>query len=124
MPPHEAPDRLTRFVQVTMVVNGILHLVGVAGMVVSRPGDGIARRLLASAIAALAMFLLVARRLRSDPRLVALPLAFVLCNFVTTVIDWASTRRADALRPAIAEGLFLVVYTAFALHPRANPNPH
>ena len=64
------------------------------------------------------MFVAVARRLRRDRALIAVPLAFVFCNLTATVYDFATSHDPGSLAPAIPETIFLVIYSLFALSQR------
>jgi hypothetical protein len=106
---------LTRVAQIALVVNAILHMTGALGMFVEHSAEPIARRVLAAGIASVVMFLLVAKRLPTDPALVALPLAFVVSNLGATIADFASTQKPSALAPVAPEAIFTAIYAVFAL---------
>lgn len=74
-----------------------------------------ARRAAAAGFAAAVMFVFVSKRLRRDPALIALPFAFVLCNFAATIYDYLLSREPNALAPLVPEATFFVIYLAFGV---------
>jgi hypothetical protein len=113
------PNRLTRIAQISMIVNAILHSVGSLGMALGFAPHAaeqalMGRRAAAAGFAAIVMFVFVSRRLRRDPALVALPLAFVFCQLTATVVDFLTSHEASALAPIVPETIFLSIYCAFA----------
>lgn len=117
--PAATPNKLTRITQVALVLNAVLHGIASVGMAfgigphaAEQPNLG--RRAAAAGIAAIVMFIAVARRLRRDPALIALPLAFVLCNLTATVFEFVANRDPSDLAPAIPEATFLLIYSLFA----------
>ena len=100
-------------------LNAVLHGIASVGMAfgigphaAEQPNLG--RRAAAAGIAAIVMFIAVTRRLRRDRALIALPLAFVLCNLTATVSEFVASRKPSSLAPALPETTLLLIYALFA----------
>ncbi len=113
-------SKLGRITKIALVVNAIAHGTGMVGMVTGlaplAAGEPfMARRAAAAGLAGIVMMLFVSRNLVRDARLIALPIAFVFCNLVVSVIDLVITRDPQNLPPAVFELVFLAIYSAYAL---------
>jgi hypothetical protein len=110
------PDRLTRATQIALIVNAVLHSAGMVGFFIGLDPHAapLARRAAAAGLAGAVAMIVVAKRLRESSWLIALPLAFVFCNLVVTIIDFVSTGDPKMLGPAGPETLFLVLYAWFS----------
>ena len=106
--------KLVRVTRIALWVNAVLHLIGSIAMVADH-GGSMARRSAAAGGAVVVMFVLVSRRLEKDPVLIALPWAFVLCNFSDTLLELGLSRDPNGLKPIIPELAFLTIYSLFAL---------
>ncbi len=114
-----APSKLARVTQIALWVNAVAHFTGTVGMAFGLGPHAaeqsiMARRAAAAGVAALVMFVFVSSRLRRDPALVALPWAFVFCNFADTLFEFSLSHDPQALAPAAPEATFLVIYSVFA----------
>jgi hypothetical protein len=122
-----APGVFPRVTQVALILNAIAHGTACVGWVLgfgphSADETILGRRAAAAGFAAIVMFALVARRLRRDPSLILLPLAFVFFNLSDTVAEFVIRHDKADLPPVIPESLFLVIYSIFALR-FARPRP-
>jgi hypothetical protein len=109
-------DRLTRATQIALIVNVVLHSIGMVGFFIGLEPHAapLARRAAAAGVAGVVAMIVVARRLRESSSLIALPLAFVFSNLLATLVDFVSSGDAKALAPAAPETFFLALYTWFA----------
>jgi hypothetical protein len=111
-----AADRLTRTTQIALVVNAVLHSSGMVGFFIGMDPHAapLARRAAAAGFGGVVAMIVVAKQLRDNGSLIALPLAFVFANLVATIFDFGSSSDPKALAPAGPETLFLVLYSVFA----------
>ena len=121
-----AGSRYVRVVEIALWVNAVLHLSGTIGMALGlgpHAGDqpDMARRAAAAGLAAVPMFVLVSRRLRADPKLVALPLAFVICQLTATIVGFVMRRDPQELGPLVPEATFTALYTMFTIRYARTP---
>jgi hypothetical protein len=114
-----APRTLTRVTQLALFLNAVLHGAASVGMALglgphaaAEPHMG--RRAAAAGVAGAFMLGFVGKRLRREPRLIVMPLVFVLCNLADTVYEFLSSRDPSNLAPALPETTFLLVYSFFA----------
>jgi hypothetical protein len=110
----------THVARVAMIVNAILHGIGSVGMAVGSASHtageaALGRRGAAAGLAAAVMFVGVSRRLHRDPALIALPLAFVFGNLVSTVVDLLLRHDPGLLAPLVPETTFFVIYSVCAV---------
>jgi hypothetical protein len=115
-----APGTLTRVTQVALWVNGAmtglastLFLAGVVPHANESPA--LAHRVAAGHYFGVVLLPFVALRLRKDPSMILLAIAFVFLNWACSLYELVATRSPDALPPLTFESIFLTVYTVFAL---------
>ena len=119
------PSALTRATQVALLLNAALHGIASLGFVVGyvphAAGHPImGRRAAAAGFAASFMLVFVARRLRRDAALLALPIAFVFCNLADSIYEFLVSGDPSDLGPAVFEAVFLSIYVfRAATHLRA-----
>jgi len=64
------------------------------------------------------MMAFVAKRLPRDPSLIALPIAFVLCQLATSAYEVLLRGSPNDLPPLIVESIFLSLYSVFVVRRR------
>lgn len=111
------PSLITRVTQVALVIHAVIAMIPTVGWVAgflphASEHPLLARRAAAGHLAAVVMFLFVARRLRRDAALIVLPLAFVACNFLASAYE-VSQRGSQEAGPLVPETIFLAVDAVF-----------
>ena len=120
-------DRRLRVAQVALLLNAAAHGAASVGMALGLDPHAalepvMARRAAAAGFAAVVMLGFVARRLRSQPSLIVLPMAFVVCNLAASLIALLGHGDRASLAPALFEATFLAIYAVFAARrPTAAP---
>jgi hypothetical protein len=110
--------RLTRATEIVLVVNAVMATIagaafafGFAPFATAQPE--MARRAAAGEIAGALIMLLVAMRLRRDEALIAVPVAFVLCQLIASGYELFKHGTSAALLPFVLEAAALIYYTAY-----------
>jgi peptidoglycan/LPS O-acetylase OafA/YrhL len=121
-----APSILLRVTRVALVLNAAAHSVGSAGFAFGFAPHAaeqaiMGRRAGAAGFAAAFMLIFVARRLRRDTSLIALPIAFVLCQLATSAYEVLLRGNLNDLPPMVVESIFLSIYTVFVVRQRTRP---
>lgn len=114
-----ATSKFTRVTRVALVVNAVAHGSGTIGMAIGlgphaaeQPNMG--RRAAAAGVAGVFMMGYVAKRLPESASLIALPIVFVLCNLIDSIYEFVASGDPHHLAPAVVEGTFLAIYSAYA----------
>ena len=124
--PLPAPSILLRVTRVALVLNAAAHSIGSAGFAFGFGPHAaeqaiMGRRAGAAGFAAAFMMLFVARRLRRDASLIALPMAFVTCQLATSAYEVLLSGNMNDLAPMVVESIFLSIYSVFVVRRRATP---
>ena len=115
-----ATPGLTRTTQIVLVVNAVMATMaaaafafGFAHFAATQPE--MARRAAAGEFAGALIMLLVAMRLSRDEALIAVPLAFVLCQLIASGYELFQHRTTAALLPFVLEAAALIYYAVYAV---------
>jgi hypothetical protein len=73
-----------------------------------------ARRAAAGEFAGVFIFVFVARSVRRNPSLIALPVAFVLFQVADSVYELLRSGNTNDLPPLVVEAIFLSIYAVYA----------
>ena len=112
--------RLTRATQVVLVVNALMATIagvalafGLAPFAAEQPV--MARRAAAGEFSGALIMLLVAMRLRRDESLIAVPVAFVLCQLLASGYELIKHGTSGALLPFVLEAAALIFYAVYGV---------
>jgi hypothetical protein len=110
--------KLVRGTQVALILNAVLHGLGSAGFALGfgphAAGEAhMGRRAASAGLAAIVMFVVVARRLARDAGLIVIPLAFVLSQLATSIFELVRSGDPKDLAPVPFEAAFAVIYSVF-----------
>jgi uncharacterized membrane protein len=123
--PLQAPSILTRVTQIALTLNSTAAAIAAIGFVIGSVPHAaeyplLARRVAAGELAGAFVFVFVAMRLRRNPSLIVLPIAFVLFNLVDSIYEYVASSNPNDLPPMIVEAVFLSIYSVYAIrHVRA-----
>jgi hypothetical protein len=111
--------RLTRATEIVLVVNAMMATIAAAAFALelapfSAAQPEMARRAAAGEFAGALIMLLIAMRLRRDESLIAVPIAFVLCQLIASGYELFKHRTSAALLPFAFEAAALIYYAVYA----------
>jgi hypothetical protein len=110
---------IQRTTKIALIANGVAHGLGTVGFAFGIDPHAanepvMARRAAAAGVAAVVMFLFVSRRVLQEPRMIVMPIAFVVCNLLDSLLELVRTGDVSFAGPLVFETIFLVIYVTFA----------